>query len=191
MSLYESNAWRKLRYRALKASSGCCDCCGNRASKDNPLHVDHIKPRSKYPYLELVLTNLQVLCKACNLGKSAWDKTDWRPNAVKKKRIFPAALSGFTYLVRKRGESPRAHIIVDGDTACRLYSSGSILSHQKYKLIDELEENHVVCTLCLRSVSSAARRTANSGDVHANAHHGDCQAQTGSEMPAGGRQSAA
>lgn len=43
------------------------------------MHVDHIKPRSKYPALELVLSNLQVLCEDCNLGKLAHDETDWRP----------------------------------------------------------------------------------------------------------------
>jgi hypothetical protein len=77
-AFYESDEWLDLRYRALKMHGGCCQCCGNRPSEGNPLHVDHIKPRSKYPYLELELSNLQVLCKACNFGKRAWDETDWR-----------------------------------------------------------------------------------------------------------------
>lgn len=38
-----------------------------------------MKPRSKYPELALDPDNLQVLCKACNLGKLAWDETDFRP----------------------------------------------------------------------------------------------------------------
>jgi hypothetical protein len=75
---YGSDEWRKLRYQALKLNAGCCQCCGQRASRDRPLHVDHIKPRSKYPELELALSNLQVLCEDCNLGKGAWDETDWR-----------------------------------------------------------------------------------------------------------------
>lgn len=41
--------------------------------------MDHIKPRSKYPHLELVFNNLQILCKNCNQGKSNIDETDWRP----------------------------------------------------------------------------------------------------------------
>ena len=42
------------------------------------IHVDHIKPRSKYPELELDINNLQVLCEDCNIGKSNIDETDWR-----------------------------------------------------------------------------------------------------------------
>jgi 5-methylcytosine-specific restriction endonuclease McrA len=42
------------------------------------MHVDHIKPRWKYPELSLSFENLQVLCKDCNLGKGGWDETDWR-----------------------------------------------------------------------------------------------------------------
>jgi len=43
------------------------------------LHVDHIKPRSKYPELSLTFSNLQILCEDCNFGKSNIDQTDWRP----------------------------------------------------------------------------------------------------------------
>jgi 5-methylcytosine-specific restriction endonuclease McrA len=71
---YNSDAWRTLRYRALKQHGGKCQCCGRKGR----LHVDHIKPRSRFPELELELTNLQVLCEDCNLGKGAWDQTDWR-----------------------------------------------------------------------------------------------------------------
>jgi hypothetical protein len=53
-------------------------CCGARPTEANPLHVDHIKPRSKFPHLALSLSNLQVLCRQCNLGKSNTDDTDWR-----------------------------------------------------------------------------------------------------------------
>ncbi len=38
-----------------------------------------MKPRSKYPELALDPENLQVLCRACNMGKRAWDETDFRP----------------------------------------------------------------------------------------------------------------
>lgn len=77
-SFYDSDEWRRLRYRALKASNGCCQCCGVSAANGAQLHVDHVKPRSKFPELELEFTNLQVLCRDCNLGKGAWDQTDWR-----------------------------------------------------------------------------------------------------------------
>lgn len=75
---YRSDEWRAVRYIALKAADGACQCCGARGSKHAPLHVDHIKPRSKFPELSLVAANLQVLCRDCNLGKSNRDETDWR-----------------------------------------------------------------------------------------------------------------
>lgn len=87
-SFYDSREWLAVRYEALKASAGRCSCCGARASEHNPLHVDHIKPRSKHPELALVLSNLQVLCKQCNLGKSNTDATDWRwVTAVDESRL--------------------------------------------------------------------------------------------------------
>jgi 5-methylcytosine-specific restriction endonuclease McrA len=75
---YRTEAWRSLRYLALKNSDGRCGCCGASAGDGVVLHVDHIKPRYQAPWLSLEITNLQVLCEDCNLGKGAWDSTDWR-----------------------------------------------------------------------------------------------------------------
>lgn len=75
---YESPQWLALRYRVLQKANGSCRLCGCRATEDNPIQVDHIKPRSLHPELELAESNLQVLCKACNMGKSNKDDTDWR-----------------------------------------------------------------------------------------------------------------
>lgn len=76
---YSSLEWQKLRYMILKSHvlqhGKKCLLCGLSGV---PLHVDHIKPRSKYPELQLDYRNLQVLCEACNLGKSNEDNTDWR-----------------------------------------------------------------------------------------------------------------
>jgi len=71
---YESQEWKRVRYLALKKNNGRCECCGSTG----PLQVDHIKPRSLHPALELDLNNLQVLCADCNQGKSNIDDTDWR-----------------------------------------------------------------------------------------------------------------
>lgn len=79
LEFYTSDAWRRVRYRALKKHGNACQCCGTPASRKKPLHVDHIKPRSKHPELELDINNLQILCEDCNLGKGSWDETDWRP----------------------------------------------------------------------------------------------------------------
>lgn len=76
---YKSREWKELRYQALKAHGARCQCCGATAKESGQMmHVDHIKPRSKFPHLALDLSNLQVLCAACNLGKSNIDETDWR-----------------------------------------------------------------------------------------------------------------
>jgi hypothetical protein len=84
IDFYESRPWLELRYRVLQKSGGSCKLCGCRATADNPLQVDHIKPRSLYPELELVESNLQVLCRNCNLGKSNKDETDWRWKASRE-----------------------------------------------------------------------------------------------------------
>jgi 5-methylcytosine-specific restriction endonuclease McrA len=71
-------AWRQLRMRVLVKHGAKCQCCGCDASDGVKIHVDHIKPRRKYPELALDESNLQVLCEVCNHGKGNWDETDWR-----------------------------------------------------------------------------------------------------------------
>lgn len=74
-SFYASVPWLKARYQAIRMHGRRCQACGETNGR---LHVDHIKPRSKYPELELDINNLQVLCEACNLGKSNKFEDDWR-----------------------------------------------------------------------------------------------------------------
>ena len=77
---YYSEEWLSLRYQVLRKYSAECMCCGRSKKKHNVvIHVDHIKPRSKYQYLQLCFDNLQLLCEDCNKGKSNKDETDWRP----------------------------------------------------------------------------------------------------------------
>lgn len=69
-TFYTSDAWIRLRYDVLQRSNGHCSLCGRGPLADGvKLHVDHIKPRSRYPELELDPKNLQVLCRDCNMGK--------------------------------------------------------------------------------------------------------------------------
>lgn len=75
---YVSREWRDVRYKALVKHGAVCQCCGSSRADGKKLHVDHIKPRSKFPELQLELSNLQILCEDCNLGKSNKDATDWR-----------------------------------------------------------------------------------------------------------------
>lgn len=74
---YGTPEWQGLRYLALKRDGGRCLACGTTER----LHVDHVKPRSRYPELELELSNLQTLCEPCNLAKGSSDETDWRTKA--------------------------------------------------------------------------------------------------------------
>jgi len=77
-SFYTSRAWVELRYEVLKRDGRVCRVCGNGPKDGAKVHVDHIKPRSKYPKLALDITNLQVLCRDCNMGKINKDEIDWR-----------------------------------------------------------------------------------------------------------------
>lgn len=74
-SFYTTAEWLHLRYKILKEQGAICALCG---SIEKPMHVDHIKPRSLHPKLELDPNNLQVLCMLCNIGKSNTDETDFR-----------------------------------------------------------------------------------------------------------------
>lgn len=67
---YRTRPWRELRYKALVRCGRRCMCCGAKPTDGIILHVDHVKPRSKFPDLELDINNLQILCEDCNLGKS-------------------------------------------------------------------------------------------------------------------------
>lgn len=86
-----SREWMDLRYSVLKKHNGCCQLCGSRGSDDNPIQVDHIKPRSKFPELALAESNMQVLCRRCNMGKGAGDQTDWRWSPSRELSIRHAA----------------------------------------------------------------------------------------------------
>lgn len=78
-NFYRSQAWLELRYRVIRNQGRECNCCGaDLTIKGSRLHVDHIRPRSKHPHLALCYENLQVLCDACNLGKSNKFEDDWR-----------------------------------------------------------------------------------------------------------------
>ncbi len=74
---YDSWEWKQVRYQALMKHGAICMLCG-ADRKTSPIQVDHIKPTSKFPELALVLENLQVLCKCCNMGKSNKHEHDFR-----------------------------------------------------------------------------------------------------------------
>lgn len=88
---YSTKEWLQLRYKAILLYGAKCLLC-NRTREDGiKLHVDHVKPRSKYPELSLEITNLQVLCEDCNLGKSNSDSNDFRVSSSTAWSLSPSA----------------------------------------------------------------------------------------------------
>lgn len=77
-SFYRTPGWLKLRSKVLNTYGKDCMKCGAKSRKAG-CHVDHIKPKSKFPHLKLIFHNLQVLCRACNKLKGDHDYTDYRP----------------------------------------------------------------------------------------------------------------
>lgn len=65
----QSYEWRQLRFLALQKYGRRCQCCGASPESGAVMHVDHVKPRRKFPALALDINNLQVLCEDCNHGK--------------------------------------------------------------------------------------------------------------------------
>ena len=80
VNFYSSQAWLNLRRQVFERDNNRCACCGASPAHDpnTVLHVDHIKPRSSHPELALDIDNLQILCAACNLGKSNLSQRKWR-----------------------------------------------------------------------------------------------------------------
>ena len=67
-SFYTGCKWLYVKNIILKTHTPICKRCG--ATNKN-LHVDHIKPRSKFPKQAYDLNNLQILCADCNIEKGA------------------------------------------------------------------------------------------------------------------------
>jgi 5-methylcytosine-specific restriction endonuclease McrA len=67
VGFYDTPEWKELKLEILHKYGACCMACGARSP--SILHVDHIKPRSLYPHLQMHPDNLQVLCIDCNIGK--------------------------------------------------------------------------------------------------------------------------
>jgi 5-methylcytosine-specific restriction endonuclease McrA len=72
-----SREWRELRYEVLRERGRKCECCG-AAPPEVRIEVDHIEPISKRWDRRLDKKNLQVLCRACNSGKSNKSADDFR-----------------------------------------------------------------------------------------------------------------
>jgi hypothetical protein len=86
---YKSWRWRELRLIVLDVCGRYCCSCGEAPRHGNKvvLNVDHIQPLRLHPELALDITNLQVLCEACNQGKSWFNTKDYRTEEQRNKMI--------------------------------------------------------------------------------------------------------
>lgn len=71
---YKSREWAQTRYEAIKRHGRKCMACG----ATERIVVDHIKPVRTHRGLRLTMSNLQILCRACNRGKGSRCTKDWR-----------------------------------------------------------------------------------------------------------------
>jgi len=79
---YDTLDWQWLKTKILRLYGTKCMKC---SITNVEMHVDHIKPRSKHIELQLSPSNLQVLCRSCNLEKSNIDENDYRTDVDKLK----------------------------------------------------------------------------------------------------------
>lgn len=71
----KNKRWIAVKIEMYRLFPKVCMACGRESEF---IEIDHVKPKSKYPYLALDIRNLQVLCKPCNQRKSNLDETDYR-----------------------------------------------------------------------------------------------------------------
>lgn len=64
--IYKTSKYKEWRALVLTRDNHKCVNCGFSGNKDNPLQVDHIKPRSLYPELALTVSNGRTLCLRCH-----------------------------------------------------------------------------------------------------------------------------
>lgn len=148
-SFYDSNEWKRVRYQAIIQYGRTCMCCGTTSGE---IHVDHIKPVSLYPELRLDITNLQILCRDCNLGKSNIDLTDFREKKLEVIKC-PPALWGYITISGKT-----FHIWDGSDTRCRMWSTGGLKMGDKFRFSKNKMEGIPMCTMCRTAARESFKR---------------------------------
>lgn len=74
-AMLESREWMEMRVRVLLHHGRKCCLCGDGNAV---IQVDHIVPASVDWSRRMDFSNLQVLCRPCNLGKGNRYSEDWR-----------------------------------------------------------------------------------------------------------------
>ena len=131
-NFYNTKEWKQLRFRVLIHYQRKCMACN---ATNKTLHVDHIKPISKFPELKLDFENLQILCEDCNVGKSNIYYHDLRPN----KLLIPHS-DNPQLLINQKGylkvTNKICHLWDGIDTACKMWSGGG-LKRDKAKVFEK------------------------------------------------------
>jgi 5-methylcytosine-specific restriction protein A len=70
---YDSD-WKRVRIEALKRDRYLCLHCLAKGIVTPAKDVDHILTVKTHPWLRLVLSNLQSLCRACHVKKTNADR---------------------------------------------------------------------------------------------------------------------
>jgi len=81
---WKGGVWQTIRRMALRRDDYTCQRCGLR--EPSIMVVDHIKPKSIFPELLLVLENLEVLCPNDHARKSVLDEKQYNVSSIKKKQ---------------------------------------------------------------------------------------------------------
>lgn len=79
-----------IRSEVVRRCGYRCGGCGREIRRASTLHIDHIRPKSAYPALEFLASNLQVLCSKCNMHKHAYDGDDWREVTARRRKAHQA-----------------------------------------------------------------------------------------------------
>ncbi|MFC1938609.1 HNH endonuclease [Chloroflexota bacterium] len=73
---YTSAEWNNIRKLVIEEGGRVCVLCHKYIENEKDITVDHKKPRSKYPELQLSRDNLRILCRSCTSKKG--DREWWQ-----------------------------------------------------------------------------------------------------------------
>lgn len=80
---FKSRKWKVLRKEAIRLMGRTCMRCNKQKLLGAHLHVDHVIPRSVDLSRQLDITNLQILCKECNVDFKGTQSFDYRSEYIK------------------------------------------------------------------------------------------------------------
>ena len=121
-NFYNTEEWKKLRFRALVHYPRKCMIC---FTNNRELVVSHKRSISEFPELKLEISNIEILCDDCKIGKSdnfvtIRNKGDLLIDNPNNKKIDPGK-KGYLRITSKT-----CHIWDGKDTSCKMWSSGGL-----------------------------------------------------------------